>query len=724
MANDFSGSDAVAWWLLNETSSNRADSSGNGNTLEDNNTVSYGTGDYYYNTTEQQSSNCADFESTSQEYLDIANSSLDSSFPIKSGGSGTFSLCFWMKVESAPAASTIISKYDYNVTSNRTFLMRFNNGATGIIETYIGISGSPYYETLDAAYQMSANRWYHIGFTFNNTTKDWKLRIWDDTTQTVVRNVSSTASNNIQLGSASFAVGAAYATGSPQNYLDAMIDEVVVFDTEISTTDIDDIRNGDFGAVANKVFHLVATGSGIGFSQDSLESGATYKYSIDIKTVTSGGIQLKHGSTVIATYTTTGVKTGTFTASSATFSIVSSAACDLTFDDVDISQILAPSITQYSPTISQGVTVDAGTQSLTITQYAETVIAGASVTVDAGVQALTLTPLGETTRSDCTYQASQLSLLFTNFGESVVTGTVITPSSQSLTFTINAATYTADATHTPSVQALTFTSLGETVLTGNDILVEAGTQTVTITQYSEQEIISATYTAGLQTLTLTNLAETTRSDVTFTASTLSLTLTNLAETVDISAGVIVYPTCQTLNITTNEEAITTTCTVDAGVQSLIITYNQESVLLGTIVPAGFQTLSVAVNGVTTRSDAVIDANLQTLLIVQLQEIAGASVSASATLQTLTTTIHSASVFIDADISANVLSLTLVQYPALIVSPNNVVVLAETIPMVFSRHYAVPLNVTYGNVKTIEFSSRSPSVEISGRAPTVEFSTED
>ena len=47
--------------------------------------------------------------------------------------------------------------------------------------------------------------WYHIGATFNNTTKAWKLRVWDDTAGSVVHNASGTATNNISITDAPFA---------------------------------------------------------------------------------------------------------------------------------------------------------------------------------------------------------------------------------------------------------------------------------------------------------------------------------------------------------------------------------------------------------------------------------------------------------------------------------------------------------------------------------------
>jgi len=107
--------------------------------------------------------------------------------------------------------------------------LRDNNGT---LEYYIGLPTSPYYETLDTSLSLSTGVWYHIGATFNNTTKAWKLRVWDDTAKSVVLNASGTATNNINITDAPFAIGTWFKKGTPQYPIDGLIDEVVVFDTD------------------------------------------------------------------------------------------------------------------------------------------------------------------------------------------------------------------------------------------------------------------------------------------------------------------------------------------------------------------------------------------------------------------------------------------------------------------------------------------------------------
>ena len=56
--------DLVAYWNLNETSGDRADATGNGHTLTDNNTVGYATG---------KINNAASFVAANSGYLSIAD---------------------------------------------------------------------------------------------------------------------------------------------------------------------------------------------------------------------------------------------------------------------------------------------------------------------------------------------------------------------------------------------------------------------------------------------------------------------------------------------------------------------------------------------------------------------------------------------------------------------------------------------------------------------------
>ena len=58
-----------------------------------------------------------------------------------------------------------------------------------------------------------------------------------------------TATNNIAITGAPFAIGAWYSGGTPSYHLDGLIDEVVVFSDILTTGEIDQIRQGTYAAV-------------------------------------------------------------------------------------------------------------------------------------------------------------------------------------------------------------------------------------------------------------------------------------------------------------------------------------------------------------------------------------------------------------------------------------------------------------------------------------------
>ena len=238
--NDFSvDGNAKALWSV-DNGALTTDSKGT-NTLTDNNTVGTSTGDYQVGTAS------ADFEYNNSESLTITDANLDSGFPLKSGESNDdISVTFWYKKESNNSYAALFSKWDTG-TSARSLLLRDNNGT---LEFFIGTSGGAGFETLDNSLSTLAGRWYHLGATFNNTTKAWELRVWDDTAGSVVLNASGTAANNISITNAAVAIGASLKNGTPERYFDGLIDEVVVFNDILTTGEIDQIRQGSYSAVA------------------------------------------------------------------------------------------------------------------------------------------------------------------------------------------------------------------------------------------------------------------------------------------------------------------------------------------------------------------------------------------------------------------------------------------------------------------------------------------
>ena len=91
------------YWKLDEASGDRADSSGNANTLTDTNTVLSAAQDYW-----KTGENSADFETSNSEYLTRASASC-----VGLNITGTYSFCAFIKVESA-AIQYLMAKWAAN----------------------------------------------------------------------------------------------------------------------------------------------------------------------------------------------------------------------------------------------------------------------------------------------------------------------------------------------------------------------------------------------------------------------------------------------------------------------------------------------------------------------------------------------------------------------------------------------------------------------------------
>jgi len=234
MANNFlSDANCIALWDY-ESAAKTADSIGS-HTLTDNNTVVVETTD------KKRGDACAEFSLTNNRYYSLLDSA--SPAPVKSGtGTGIFSVVGWVKFFSFGTTGVIypvVSKYTtadnkrcfaIGVTADKwKLLLGYNSGATS----------ESIYESTAAA---SANVWYHYGFTFNQTTKAWTFRVWNDTTQAVVLNVSGTTTNNMSMTTAPFYIGKYAALDA----LPGREDETAFFSDILTSDEIDDIRTNTY----------------------------------------------------------------------------------------------------------------------------------------------------------------------------------------------------------------------------------------------------------------------------------------------------------------------------------------------------------------------------------------------------------------------------------------------------------------------------------------------
>jgi len=246
MANDFSSdSNCKALWRL-EDGALTTDSKGT-NTLTNSN-VTAETVDY------KEGSGCGDFTAGASTHLYITDGDLDSGFPGKSGeANGTFSICFWVKFNSLPSPTYfLVSKWHVG-DSKRCYEIGINNtsGTTQVLLA-LGTSGGGGASIYKHASAISTGIWYHLGITFDNNDKSYRIRIWDDNASSILGfDETGTAANALNIEDATFAIGDSSALDSTYQ-IDGLFDEIVVFNDVLSADEIDEVRAGTYGVVTTE----------------------------------------------------------------------------------------------------------------------------------------------------------------------------------------------------------------------------------------------------------------------------------------------------------------------------------------------------------------------------------------------------------------------------------------------------------------------------------------
>ena len=245
MANDFSGdANCVALWKV-DNGALTTDSKG-GNTLTDNNTIGTDTVDF------KEGDASAEF-ANANECFSITDANLDAGFPFKDGDTNKkVSVCFWLKFDTLPSvlgqSDFPWSKYDAGA-SKRSFAIRIQE-ATDVLSLILGYNGGASFESsTDFGTTFSNSIWYHVGVTWQDSDKAYVMRIWDDNASDFLdSDITDNFTNNINIEDALMLINN-ISSVADSNYGDCRMDEVVVFKDVLSAGEIDQIRNGTFGAV-------------------------------------------------------------------------------------------------------------------------------------------------------------------------------------------------------------------------------------------------------------------------------------------------------------------------------------------------------------------------------------------------------------------------------------------------------------------------------------------
>ena len=239
-ANDFSrASHCKALYRL-EAGALTTDSKG-GNTLANHGVTSAAA--------HEEGSSSGSFASANGQYGTIPDAALADGFPLKSGDTNKkISVTFWCYAGTLPVSGGQRGLVTKNKMGKQSFAAALYNsaGATCFIMR-IGCSGANTYEGhVLSSLRVASGKWYHVGMTYQDSDRAWRIRVWDDTAQQVYET-TGTGTRAINVKDADFELGRTLAT----NYWNGYMDEVAVFDDVLTADEIDQIRQGTYGATCS-----------------------------------------------------------------------------------------------------------------------------------------------------------------------------------------------------------------------------------------------------------------------------------------------------------------------------------------------------------------------------------------------------------------------------------------------------------------------------------------
>lgn len=205
----------VSWWMLEEESGERDDPSANDNDLTDNNTV-------LFSADSKQGTNSADFERDNSEYLSItdgAQTGLDIT--------GSMTIVAWIKAETTGWNGYIQCKqWD-------GYSLRWGESADDKLWFYLREDGVTT-DDLTGGAALNSGTWYHVAAVFD-ASNNMHIYVNGSTASPGATKVTTLAA--IANNGENFCIGA----NDGGLAYDGLIDEFAIFDTNLSTVDINSI---------------------------------------------------------------------------------------------------------------------------------------------------------------------------------------------------------------------------------------------------------------------------------------------------------------------------------------------------------------------------------------------------------------------------------------------------------------------------------------------------
>ena len=162
------------------------------------------------------------------EYITVPD---DASLDITSN----LSVFFWVKAGADATFDPLLSKFEYT-TNQRSWRVAFNARHLQVA-IYQDVAGTNYKDYRTTGTWVANDLWHHVGFTFSNDN----LKLWvdgvDRTPGTPTRDDTVTA---IAVSTAPFEIGSLL---DDPTYFTGQMDEVAIWDSTLSSTEITEIYN-------------------------------------------------------------------------------------------------------------------------------------------------------------------------------------------------------------------------------------------------------------------------------------------------------------------------------------------------------------------------------------------------------------------------------------------------------------------------------------------------
>ncbi len=194
----------------------------------------------------EEGSDAGSFASANSAYGTIPDASLAGGFPLKSSDTNKkISVTFWCCASTLPVSGEQRGLVTKNKLGKQSFAaVVYNSAGMTCFVMRTGRSGTNSYEGhVLSSLRVASGKWYHVGMTYQDSDRAFRIRVWDDSAQQVYET-TGTGTGTINVKDADFELGRTLAA----NYWNGYIDEVAVFDDVLTADEIDQIRQGTYGA--------------------------------------------------------------------------------------------------------------------------------------------------------------------------------------------------------------------------------------------------------------------------------------------------------------------------------------------------------------------------------------------------------------------------------------------------------------------------------------------